>query len=86
MPLVYPNKASDVVLVLFVRTKFTLHHIPRSDREHDGLYFFCHHLFCDDDHPGPGQHGTHDQITKKLFYFLSQRVENKRPKQKQNNL
>ena len=40
------------------RTKFTLHHVPRGHREHDGLHLLCNHLFCDDDHAGTGLHGT----------------------------
>lgn len=45
-------------LFYICRTEFALHHLPRSHCEYDGLHVFRHHLLCDDDHAGTGQHGT----------------------------
>lgn len=51
------------------RTKFTLHHVPRSHCKHDGLNLFCNHLFCDDDHAGTGQHGMNCELCERLEYM-----------------
>lgn len=46
------------------RPEFALHHLPRSHCKHDGLHLFCHHLLCDDDHAGAGQHGTNQTTSQ----------------------
>lgn len=48
------------------RPKSSVHHLPRSHCQYDGLHVFRHHLLCDDDHTGIGQHGV---FTDTHIYF-----------------
>lgn len=52
------------------RPESSVHHLPRSHCQHDGLHIFRHHLFCNDDHSGTGQHSasTHTHTHTQFYY------------------
>lgn len=67
------NSSPTIFYIVYsraLRTEFTLHHLPRSHCKHDGLDFFRHHLLCDDDHAGAGQHGTELNNKSGFLTFL----------------